>query len=102
MRLDPISSLATLSLVIVAVYINSGYVNENINNNTLGYNEGGNRFAQASRRSDKLRLALFDLSMGPVQMGQLSRYSVRDVVRQHVQKRRFRFHTIDFDRQNDR
>jgi len=60
MRLDPISSLATLSLAIVAVYINNGYVNaNNINNNTLGCNEGGNRFAQASRRSDKPRLALF-------------------------------------------
>lgn len=108
MRLDPpISSLATRSLAIVAVYINNGYVNaNNINNNTLGCNGGGgwnqfphkpladrtnrdslcSRFIDGSGTNGVVAIALFCARCGATARSKAS----------------FRFHTVDCDRRNDR
>lgn len=108
MRLEPsISSLAKRSLAIVAVYINNGYVNaNNINNNTLDCNrEGGgesvshkplidrtnrdslcSRFIDGSSTNGVVAIALFCARCGATARSKAS----------------FRFHTVDFDRRNDR
>lgn len=99
-----ISSLATRSLAIVAVYINNGYVNaNNINNNTLDCNRGESvshkpladrtnrdslcsRFIDGSGTNGVVAIALFCARCGATARSKAS----------------FRFHTVDFDRRNDR